>query len=60
MSDYMYGIENALKNLAKKRGEKIPDKPFENGVSSQVVKLCIEAMSRNIDNMSAENKIFYH
>lgn len=39
---------------------KDPEAAWKNGISSEVIKRCIEAMSRNIDNMNRKSAQFYH
>lgn len=54
LNDYLFGPKNAIMKLKKRKGEVIdPEKDLlADGISSNILKLCIEAMSRNANNMS--------
>lgn len=70
MTDYLMGLEHVVKMMQNEQqdnhkhgGDDEPKKGeglYENGISSQVLKKCIDAMSKNIDHMARKNEVYYH
>ena len=74
MADYLMGLPHVVKMLNKssKRGDskasrtndsepkKEEEDQYGAGISSKVIKKCIEAMSKNIDHMIRQNDVYYH
>ena len=60
ITDYMYGPRKALEKIRRRKGEVIdPEKDLlADGVSSNILRLCIEAMSRNANHMGEESAKF--
>ena len=76
MADYLMGLPHVVKMLnkgtrgggsvsrASKTDDSEPKKGEEDqyaaGISSKVIKKCIDAMSKNIDHMIRQNEVYYH
>ena len=43
----------------RSKSKKDPDEAWKHGISSDIIKRCIEAMSRNIDDMNRKSVQFY-